>query len=202
MRLRSEISGTPEETLQQQAPVFTRCIILFFVVFERDHCCQLHSSCQSSRCSSYVSDAVKRFPWPHPHRTRCATHNITKQMEPGVMSGSVHTAHKQHQRICIRICVLASSVDCPQESVSLKYLVCVFLQDLARLEDAFLGTTKTDSVQTTRDVNVDSAAARTDAEIIVKEEQEADIPREPDSERYTLRACRISCQICFCKTNT
>ena len=28
-----------------------------------------------------------------------------KQMEPMFVNGSVHTAHKQHQRVCVRICV-------------------------------------------------------------------------------------------------
>ncbi len=36
-----------------------------------------------------------------------------KQMEPAVMDGSVHTARKQHQKICVRICVpVASHVLC------------------------------------------------------------------------------------------
>ena len=35
-----------------------------------------------------------------------------KQMGPVVINGSVHTAHKQHQRICVRICLcLASCVN-------------------------------------------------------------------------------------------
>ncbi len=41
--------------------------------------------------------------------TRCARQ--CKQMKPAVMNGGVHTEHKQHHRICVRICVLASSVD-------------------------------------------------------------------------------------------
>ncbi len=34
-----------------------------------------------------------------------------KQMEPAVVNGCVLPARKQHQRICVGICVLASSVD-------------------------------------------------------------------------------------------
>ncbi len=36
----------------------------------------------------------------------------SKQMEPGRVNGSVYTARKQHQRVCIRICARAFSVDC------------------------------------------------------------------------------------------
>ncbi len=43
---------------------------------------------------------------PNPHRTRDAT-----QMEPIDVNGSVHTARKQRQRICVRICARASCVD-------------------------------------------------------------------------------------------
>ncbi len=32
-------------------------------------------------------------------------------MEPVCVNGSVHTAHKQHQRVCIQICMRTSSVD-------------------------------------------------------------------------------------------
>ncbi len=34
-----------------------------------------------------------------------------KQIAPTVVNGSVHTGHKQHQRIGTQICVLVSSVD-------------------------------------------------------------------------------------------
>ncbi len=34
-----------------------------------------------------------------------------KQMGPVDVNGGVHTALKQHQRICVRICARASSVD-------------------------------------------------------------------------------------------
>ena len=34
-----------------------------------------------------------------------------KQMEPACVNGSVHTARKQHQRVCIRICASAFCVD-------------------------------------------------------------------------------------------
>ncbi len=57
---------------------------------------------------------------PHSHRMRDATRRDAtrramqcKQMGPVVINGSVHTARKQHQRICIRICVrVASRVLC------------------------------------------------------------------------------------------
>ncbi len=39
------------------------------------------------------------------------TQREAKQMGPVGMNGGVHTARKQHQRICIRICARASSVD-------------------------------------------------------------------------------------------
>ncbi len=45
---------------------------------------------------------------PHPHRTCNATQS---KMGPIDVNGGVHTACKQHQRICIRICSRASSVD-------------------------------------------------------------------------------------------
>ena len=34
-----------------------------------------------------------------------------KKMEPVYVNGSVHTACKQHQRVCVRICAHASLVD-------------------------------------------------------------------------------------------
>ncbi len=38
-------------------------------------------------------------------------HALRKQMEPAVMNGSIHTARKQHKRICAQISMLASSMD-------------------------------------------------------------------------------------------
>ena len=43
-------------------------------------------------------------------------HAQRKQMEPIDVNGSVHTARKQHQRICVGICVLTSNVDWAQTS--------------------------------------------------------------------------------------
>ena len=39
---------------------------------------------------------------PHPHRTRNATQS--KWNLDVCANGSVHTAHKQHQRVCVKIC--------------------------------------------------------------------------------------------------
>ncbi len=40
-----------------------------------------------------------------------------KQMRPVDMNGSVHTARKHHQRICVRICARASCVHWAQRSI-------------------------------------------------------------------------------------
>ncbi len=40
-----------------------------------------------------------------------ASYTQRKQMGPVDVNGGVHTARKQHQRICVRICARASSVD-------------------------------------------------------------------------------------------
>ena len=58
---------------------------------------QVPFACVALHCSS-----------PHPHRTR--TRNA-KQIQPVYVNGSIHNARKQHQRICVRICVRASCVD-------------------------------------------------------------------------------------------
>ena len=74
-----------------------------------------HTGCSASRSTAKtlcIGPATlrssKRECRPNPHRTRRPD---AKQMGPVDVKGSVHTAHKQHQRICIRICARASCVD-------------------------------------------------------------------------------------------
>ncbi len=63
------------------------------------HHCKI---CKRSKLSHFLRG---RFVGPHSHKTHNVTRNATqrKQMGPAVVNGSVHTASKQHQRICIPI---------------------------------------------------------------------------------------------------
>ncbi len=53
-------------------------------------------------------------------------HAQRNQTGPVDVNGGVHTAHNQHQRICVRICARASSVDWAAQREKMKFL-CSFV---------------------------------------------------------------------------
>ncbi len=64
-------------------------------------------------CMSATSWGVipTHYTWTHASGPTLDTRHKCNQTEPTVVNGSVHTGCRQHQRNCLQICALASSVD-------------------------------------------------------------------------------------------
>ncbi len=77
----------------------------------------------------------------HTSSTQDAQRNA-KQMGPVDVNGSIHTARKQHQRVCVRIRARASSVDevsgWPMQSASTGHHVCVYSAQPSELQNSEL----------------------------------------------------------------